>query len=358
MRAFVLGVKSVCADSRNTSMLVHGVVLLRCVDEQGMLAESLLPDVAPVLRAFTHAALAQHQHSPSARRERDAGVSECGFLYTRMLRAADKLCFRQITSDVINFLRLALCGNTADTWRTSCRHLELCMRVFRGQCLFDDCAQAAVASLVDILAQFAQNMANSLHEFAGRVVVAFVSTVVAVGARTPLHASENVQSFRALLVKLACQRQSQAVFNRVYRLFIVSCPVHMRIEHLPFKETFVSRIVACRVDRSCTQLQVSCILLMLHTCNGNQCLCTSFTSGICQRVLQWCAWVGLHAQRNQACLYNMLSILGMITRCAACRAHKRGASRQLATDIRSILLHMDASVLHKHNIVLTHLTEL
>lgn len=348
--ALVLAVKNVCMQSRDACVLADGVELLRTVDEESMLDDSMLKHVEPVLHAFTQATLALHAPEPTAR-----GLPECGHLYARIVKHADCVSMQRVAPDVLAFLRLALSNSARAPWRMNCRHLDLCVRMCRG---VNACEQALVASLVTTLARCAQSMATHLHECSTRLVSALISAVVFIGSRTPLHASAEVSSFRVLLAQLACCRHSQASVHRVYRLFVVSCPAHMCINQLDFKETLVSRLVACRVNKASAVLQISSMLLTVHACNHNSCLCSNFTPGTCQRVLKWCLWGILHTRLSPASAYNIFSMLGVITRSAAAERHRRCTAQQVAADVRAILAHTDAAVLSKHNIALVHTTQL
>ena len=348
--ALVLAIKNVCLQSNDACVLADGVELLRTVDEEGMLSDSMLVHVKPVLHAFTRATLALHGPEPTAR-----GLPECGHLYARIVKHTDRLSMQRVAPDAVAFLRLALSNSARAPWRMNCRHLDLCVRLCRG---VNECELPLVASLVTTLAHCAQNLAMHLHECSTRLVSALISTVVFIGSRTPLHASAEVSGFRVLLAQLACCRHSQANVHRVYRLFVVSCPTHMCINQLDFKETLVSRLVACRVNKASAVLQISSMLLTVHACNHNSCLCSNFTPGTCQRVLKWCLWGILHTRLSPASAYNIFSMLGVITRSAAAEQHRRCTAQQVAADVRAILAHTDAAVLSKHNIALVHTTQL
>ena len=346
----VLGIKNVCMQQNDTCVLADGVELLRMVDEEGMLDDSMLPHVEPVLHAFTRATLASHAPEPTSR-----GLPGCGHLYTRIVNHADRLSMQRVAPDVVAFLRLALSNSARAPWRMNCRHLDLCVRMCRGA---NACEQPLVASLITTLARCAQNLAMHLHECSTRLVSALISAVVVIGSRTPLDASAEVSGFRVLLAQLACCRHSQASVHRLYRLFVVSCPTHMCINQLDFKETLVTRLVACRVNKASAVLQISSMLLTVHACNHNLCLCSNFTPGTCQRVLKWCLWGILHTRLGPASAYNIFAMLGVITRSAAAKRHRRCTAQQVAADVRAILAHTDAAVLRKHNIAPVHTTQL
>lgn len=347
---FVLAVKNLCMRCHDACVLADGVMLLRTVDEEGMLDDHMLKHVEPVLAAFTHATLAAHGAEPMA-----CGVLECGYLYARIVQHADQSSMQRIAPDVALFLCMALSNSARGPWRMSCRHIDLGVRMCRGLETF---AEPVVASIVATFSKCAESMARHLDDSPTRLVTALISAAVFIGSRTPLHANAEINGYRALLVKLACCRHSQASIHRVYRLFVVSCPTHMCINELPFKETLVTRLVTCRINKPSVLLQISSMLLTVHTCNKNLCLCSNFTPGTCQGVLKWCVWGILHTHLSPASAYNIFSLLGLVTRSAAQGCHKSCAGRQLATDLRTIMIHADAAVLHKHGIAPLHAARL
>ena len=151
-----------------------------------------------------------------------------------------------------------------------------------------------------------------------------------------------------LISRIACQQMSRTQVRRIYRLFPMVVNQAHGIGTVHWKETLLCRLAGNRVPHTYTCELVSRMILSLLVSNGSACACVGYTFGVCNQVLEWCAWVLVDSVQSASARVNALRIVGITAGCAVAGTHKPQARRMLRHRLFPTIVHMPASMLDTH----------
>jgi hypothetical protein len=110
------------------------------------------------------------------------------------------------------------------------------------------------------------------------------------------------------------------------------------------KETLVARLLRINTRDARIRREVLEMLSYIIDCNGQQCLCTNFTEGVCHQVLLYCINTTPIAEASALCAYRNAAIVSTIVKSAAHGLHKRCAHSATRTQTLAFFAQLPRAV--------------
>ena len=334
---FVCDLAQACARHNDPLLAKQSVLLLDVAVDMPTLSKTATARVASVLAIFAAA--------PTG----DTSVQgTCATLYQRVIGLLCPSVRCQYLQTFVEFLATALFGNVS--WSCpalirllACVHwLGSTMRRGEyGAVLLQSTLIAAVGALC-------RRVSNSLRSCPQALVDQLICALVKWHQWHPSLLSCIRADLDTLISRIACQQMSRAQVRRIYRLFPMVVNQAHAIGTVHWKETLLCRLVGNRVPHTHTCDLVSRMILSLLVSNGSACACVGYTFGVCNQVLEWCAWVLVDSVQSASARVNALRIIGITAGSAVGGTHKPQAGRMLRHRLFPTIVHMPASMLDTH----------
>ena len=136
------------------------------------------------------------------------------------------------------------------------------------------------------------------------------------------YSQEQLLHVQGLCVGMLTLRPCITLLVKVKQLLLYLCTSPQCIKKFLLKETLVTRLLRINTRDARIRREVLEMISYIIDCNGQQCLCTNFTEGVCHQVLLYCINTVPVPEASALCSYKNAAIVSIIVKSAAHGLHK------------------------------------
>tara|TARA_Y100000389_G_scaffold9975_1_gene9320 strand:- start:119 stop:1288 length:1170 start_codon:yes stop_codon:yes gene_type:complete len=260
-------------------------------------------------------------------RTADLDTAGCCAVYHAVLRACSVEQLPLVAEGVMQYalvhLSLRTSAAPSDVLRVLMGVLSRVQRSTARACINRQHLAPLFAALAELADAWTQQLLSPTSRASNRyLLVDTLTSLLRLGVEYP---QQQLLQVQGLCVGMLALRPCVTLLVKAGHLLLHLCAAARGVDNFLLKETLVARLLRINTRDARIRREVLNMLSYIIDCNGQRCLCTNFTEGVCQQVLLYCMHTAPVPEASALCAYRNAEIVSTIVKSAAHGLHKRSA---------------------------------